>query len=135
MPPSQDRLAVLFHRGEYEQLHQGLSAAVAATAVGRPVQLFFFYWALERLALDRLGEPEFDPPRPDVADRFEARGLPTCRALVDALRQSGLATFYACSGSLPALGLDLAQVRGAVDQVVGWSSILELTRGGDRLQF
>ena len=78
---------------------------------------------------DRLDEPDFHPPRPDVADRFEARGLPTARALLTHLRESGRCLVVACSGSLAALGRDASAAAPRVDQVLGWTGILQRTAG------
>ncbi len=114
-------------------MHQGLSVAAAGAAVGRPVDVFLFWWALERLAQDRLDEPDFatagDSSRQDHADRLEARGMPSLRDLLSHLRQSGTCTLYACTGSLAALGLRPPELEGRVDQLVGWTTILQLTAG------
>lgn len=125
------RVAVFLHSGDYARMHQGLSIAAAAAAGGREVLVFFFWWALERLAAGRLDEPDFGagPERASAADRFEARGLPTLRALLDHVRQSGRCRLFACSGSLAAVAGRPDGLEGVVDQVVGWSTILELTAG------
>jgi peroxiredoxin family protein len=129
MDPAAARVAVFLHSGEYDRCHQALSIAAAATAANRPVDLFFFWWALERLVQGRLSEPDFEPPREDVADRFEKHGAPTLAQLLAHIRESNKAVVYACSGSLPLLGLDLTSVEKHVDQVVGWSRILQITAG------
>jgi peroxiredoxin family protein len=130
-------LAVFLHSGDYERMHQGLAAAAAAVASGRKVHLFFFWWALQRLADDALDEPregEFGPGREAVVERFERRGLPTLRQLLAVLRESGLCTLNACTGSMAALGLEPVGMDERVDRYVGWSAILQLTAGiTDRL--
>jgi len=125
------RVAVFLHSGDYARMHQGLSTAAAAAAGGREVLVFFFWWALERLVAGRLDEPDFGaaPERASAADRFESRGLPTLRELLAHLRQSGKCRLYACSGSLAAVADRPDGLDRAVDQVVGWSTILELTAG------
>jgi hypothetical protein len=92
------------------------------------VDLYFFWWALERLLTDRLDEPDF-PEREEVAARFEARGLPSLRSLLGHVRASELATLVACTGSLAALGLTPASTEGKVDTLLGWTSILTRTAG------
>jgi len=92
------------------------------------VDVYFFWWALERLLTDRLDEPDF-PEREDVAARFEARGLPTLRALLAHLRASGQVTLVACTGSLAALGHTAAEAEGRVDTLLGWTAILARTSG------
>ena len=126
--PESATLAIFLHSGAYDRLHQGLSIAASGAALGRPVDVYFFWWALERLLTDRLDEPDF-PDREDVAAHFERRGLPTLRALLASLRGSGQVTLIACTGSLVALGLTPADAEGRVDTLLGWTSILTRTAG------
>jgi len=102
--------------------------AAAGVALGRRVDVYFFWWALERLLTDRLDEPDF-PDRDDVASRFEARGLPSLRSLLDHLRRSGQVSLVACTGSLAALGLTAGDAEGKVDTLLGWTAILARTAG------
>lgn len=92
------------------------------------MEVYFFWWALERLLTDRLDEPDF-PDREDVVARFEARGLPTLRSLLGHLRASGQVTLVACTGSLAALGRTGADAEGRVDTLLGWTAILSRTAG------
>jgi peroxiredoxin family protein len=122
------RVAVFLHSGDYDRMHEGLSIAAAAVASGRRADLFFFWWALERLAQDKLDEPDLVPPREDVVNRFETRNVPTLRSLLSFLRESGDCTVYACTGSLAIVGLAPSALEGKA-QFVGWSTILQLTAG------
>src|SRR4051794_11949970 len=114
-------IIIFFHRGEYDAVHQGLSIAAAATASGRTAELYFSWWALERLVRDRLDEPDL---REDVAAELERRGAPTLRELLAHVRESKLARLVACSGSLQALGMSPPDVEGRVDELLGWAAIL-----------
>jgi predicted peroxiredoxin len=126
-------LVVFLSRGEYEAMHLGLSAALAAVSLGRKVELYFFWFALERLAKGRTAEPDV---RADVADAMERRQVPTLGELYLQIRGSGLATSFACSGSVAALGLLPTDVEPHVDALIGWVSILQRTAGvADRLTF
>jgi len=125
--PDRPKLAVFLHSGEYDRVHQGLSIAATAAAEGRPVDVFFFWWALERLVQDRLDAPDF--AREDVNDRFEARRAPTLRELLSHLKEAGGCRLYACSGSLAVIDGTVPAAAGRVDQIVGWSTILALTAG------
>jgi peroxiredoxin family protein len=122
-------LAVFLHGGEYDRVHQGLSIAAAAASIGREVDVFFFWWALERLVQDRLDAPDL---REDVADRFETKQIPTLRQLLSHLRELGGARLYACSGSVEIVGADRERLSRCVDQIVGWSWILQRTEGVER---
>jgi peroxiredoxin family protein len=124
--PEPSKVAVFLHSGEYDRMHQGLSIAATAAAAGRPVEVFFFWWALERLSRDALDVPDL---REEVADAFEKRGIPTLRQLLSHLRESGRCRLYACTGSMAILDLHPSGMSARVDQLVGWSTILSLTAG------
>ena len=123
------KVVVFLHSGDYDRVHQGLAIAAAAVAFGRRAEVYLFWWALERFLQDRLDEPDFHPPREDVADRFETRRMPTLRTLLEHLRESGLCTVSGCTGSLGALGAESLADKGPIDGWVGWSAILQRTAG------
>ncbi len=122
MPP----VIVFLNNGSYDAVHQGLSIAASATALGREVELYFFWFALERLIRGPLDAPDL---REDVADEMERRGVPTLRQLLEVVRGSGKAQLFACSGSLASLGLKPDELAGSVDQIIGWTTILARTAG------
>ena len=119
------RVVFFFQRGEYEAVHQGLSAAAAACALGDSCELYFFWHGLGRLVKGPLDAPEGEA----LADHLEARGVPSLEELLTAVRGSGQARLLACSGSLAALGLKPADVESHVDELIGWTGILTRTRG------
>jgi peroxiredoxin family protein len=119
-------ILIFFHRGEYDALHQGLSIAAASVATNRKVELYFFWWALERLAKDRLDEPDLD--RDDVNTTMELRSIPTLRQLLHVIRDSQMAHLFACSGSLASMGLNPSDIESKVDSLLGWTSILQRTQ-------
>ncbi|MBE2251513.1 MAG: hypothetical protein IAE78_18370 [Myxococcus sp.] len=121
-------VCVFLHRGEYDAVHQGLSVAAAAVAMGRKVELYFFWFALERLVRDTLDEPDLEG-RDDINATMELRQVPTCRQLLGVVRDSGLAKIFACTGSMASLGLTPPDVEPKVDSLIGWTSILGRTAG------
>jgi len=128
------RIAIFLQSGAYDRIHQGLAIAAAAAAAGREVHLFFFWWALDRLLRDDLGEPNFDDAEApeatrDAAEDAFASGYPTAAQLLDSVRASGRCTIYACSASAGLLGVRPDRVAEKVDRVVGWSAILSITAG------
>ena len=121
------KLAIFLHSGDYDRVHQGLSIAVAGASAGRKVEVYFFWWALDRLIRDDLDVPLFGPERAELADDFTEKGFPTIRELIAAARSSGLVRLHACSGSLAILGKTAEAIEGKVDELVGWAAILERT--------
>jgi peroxiredoxin family protein len=127
-------VCVFLHRGEYDVVHQGLAIAAAAVSMGRKAEVYFFWWALERLVRGNLDEPDLE--RDEISATMELRGVPTIRQLLDVVRDSGLARVYACTGSMAAVGLTPPEVEPKVDGLIGWVSILTRTAGvTDRFQF
>ena len=120
-------VCLFLHRGEYDAVHQGLSIAASATAMGRKVELYFFWWALERLVKGKIDEPDLE--RDDVNATMELRRVPTIRQLLDVVRDSGHATLFACTGSMTAIGLTPPDVEPKVDMLIGWTAILQRTAG------
>lgn len=128
MSPPASKVVVFLHSGDYDRVHQGLSIAAAAVASGRRVEVYLFWWALERFLKDALDEPDF-AGRDDVSDRFESRGMPTPRVLLGHLKESGLCTLAGCTGSLGALGAEAEAGQSGIDVWLGWSAILQRTAG------
>ena len=120
-------VCIFLHRGEYDAVHQGLSIAASAAALGRKVELYFFWWALERLIRGNLDEPDLE--RDDVNATMELRGVPTIRQLLDVVRDSGQAALFACTGSMASIGLTPPEVEPKVDALIGWTAILQRTSG------
>jgi peroxiredoxin family protein len=129
-----NRLAVFLHSGDYDRLHQGAAIAAAGVAAQRPVEVYFFWWALERLATGQLGHPSFShacqgPRAEGLAHRFEERAFPTAATLLESARRSGTCRVFACSASMEMLGLKPTVLEPLVDSILGWSAILARTEG------
>lgn len=128
------RVALFLHSGDYDRLHQACSIAATATAAGRDVQIFFFWWALDKLLAGGLDEPSFGPHLApaetlEAAEEAFEGGYPTAAALLEVARSSGHCVVYACSASAGLLGVRPDRIAEKVDQVVGWSAILALSAG------
>ncbi len=140
MPAMNNRIAIFLHSGDYDRLHQALAIALAGAAMGRQVDLYFFWWALDRLIRGDLDLPNFAAATSqcegeararfeDIDDRFEAGNLPSARQMLDCLSADERVHLFACSGSLAILGARSSAVAGKVEALVGWSTILERTAG------
>jgi peroxiredoxin family protein len=127
MSSMSDRLAIFLHSGDYDRVHQGISIAVSGASAGRRVDVYLFWWALDRLIREDLDAPDFGEGREELSRDFTERGFPTVRQLLDAARASGRVRLFACSGSLAILGKTPAAVEGKVDELIGWAAILERT--------
>ena len=125
------RVAIFLHAGEYDRMHEALSVAAAAASSGRGVDVYFTWFALERLlagALDAPGPDDFGD-RDDLRESFAEKGFPSLRQLLDSARATGNVRLVACTGSLAIIGSNLERAREKVDELVGWGTILDRTLG------
>jgi peroxiredoxin family protein len=110
------RVAIFLHAADYDRLHQGASIAATATALGRDVQLFFFWWALDALARGALATPSFADVAGEAgvraAEAFE-EGAPTAAELLASAREDGRCWTYALGvGALVGLRIEAVELLG-----------------------
>jgi len=108
---------ILLHRAEESTLYESAAMAASATSVGISVTLVWFDAALEALVSGALGEPGDES---------------TAAALLSSARETGLLRSLACSASAVKRSGGIADVRRAVDDVVGWPTVISLIRGANR---
>lgn len=108
---------VLLHRVEERTLYEAAAMAASATALGIAVTLVWFDSALDALVDGALG---------DVEDES------TPAALFASARRTGLLRTLACSASAVNRPGGIAAARQAVDDVVGWPTVIALIRGSHR---
>ena len=108
---------VLLHRYEERSLYEAAAMAAAASSLDVSVTLVWFDAALDALVsgkLDEAGEDE------GVA------------GLLAGARETGRVRFLACSASAVRSGGGVAAVRGKVDDIVGWPTVVGLIRAASR---
>jgi peroxiredoxin family protein len=120
--PGPDKLSVIVFSGTFEKVHYALVLAAAASAVGRPVTLFFTMESCRALLKpDKDGAPSWRRLPLDtgkgsgggVDDGYAAKGLATFEELLMACVEMGV-DFMVCEMGLRAMGLDLAELRDDV---------------------
>ncbi len=123
-------LAIIFHSGSFDRLHQGFSVALAALALGRPVRLFFSYWAFRYL---KRGEDSYFTLDSEASDYREIlqkgleRGhLESVSHLLGQVKTMG-AKCYACTHSMGLLNIARDELVEAVDRSMGLTAFLKET--------
>jgi hypothetical protein len=114
---SEESWILLLHRSEESTLHESAAMAASATSLGIAVTLVWFDAALEALVTGALGETEDES---------------TPAALFASARSTGLLRSLACSASAVNRPGGIAAAREAVDDVVGWPTVISLIRGATR---
>ena len=112
------RVAIFLSSGDDDALRCAGSCALTAAASGDQVDVYLFGSAVPALVASADAEPG------SAAEALrEARATGQCRLV-------------ACSASVVAAKIDLAEAERATDAVVGWPTILTWTRGiADRFSF
>lgn len=130
-----DRLLLLCERGGFAPLHQAVSAGASWLAAGGRCDLVLFHAALFRVM--SAGLDEVEDALPAAASYREAmlsgRVRPVSQILAEA-RREGLGVF-ACSASVALLGLEPDEALAAVDEVIGWPTILAWMGASDRVLY
>jgi len=131
-------LTIFLHSCAYDRIYQAVNLLLTASSMGRPCHLFLFYQALAAYAADgwdktrvssgeNLGGGEA-PWAEAVAGAFELANVPSLHKILDMARnESGGVSVYACSASIRLLGLDPAEIKTKVDEIVGLATMLELS--------
>ena len=124
-------LGVIFHSGSYDRLYHGFSLALAASALGREVRLFFSYWALEYLKKGGLAEVRFDnegKKHKEIIEKNIERGhLQKISELITQAKAMGV-KIYACTNSMGLLNIVRDELIPEVDKTMGLTTFLVETK-------
>lgn len=135
-------LVLYLHSDSYDRIYQAINILITATSTGRDCYLFLFYHALGAFTAGAWDDmkvtrssgrienvPDQQPPWQQKLERsFELANLPSLYELLDRARNAeGSLAVYACSNSTQYLGLEPADVKKHVDEIVGLATMLEIT--------
>jgi len=123
-------LALIFHSGSFDRLHQGFSLALAASALGRPVRLFFSYWAMKYL---KRGEDSYFHLDSEALDYqailrkgLEKGHMESVSQMIGQVKAMG-AKCYACTHSMGLLNVARNELVETVDRSMGLTAFLTET--------
>lgn len=137
-------LVVFLHSDSYDRVYQSVNILLTASSMGRQCYLFLFYHALGSLVAGAWDDmppsgwlgygADADAQSPwarTLTRRFELSDAPSPRAVLERARsEPGGVKVLACSNSVQLLGLEPVAVKRSVDEIVGLSTMLEIS-GGD----
>lgn len=121
--PEQPLNLVLFS-GTDDKLQAAAVLAAGAAALGRPVNLFLQYWALDAFRADRIERdhglaPEAGPEGRAAVDRLRAAGQASWAETLRQAKDLGGVDIQACSLSMDLLHLGPGDLDPLVDGVEG----------------
>ncbi|MEX1173427.1 MAG: DsrE/DsrF/DrsH-like family protein [Chloroflexota bacterium] len=129
---------VLFS-GTDDKLQAAAVLAAGAAALGKPVNIFLQYWALDAFRADRMNRdhglaPEAGPEGRKAVDALAAAGQASWADTLRQAKELGSVDIQACSLSMDLLHLEDADLDSLVDGVEGVTSFY-LNAGEGQLVF
>lgn len=129
------KCAVFLHGHGYDRVYQAVNILLAASSMGTKCYLFLFYGALATYiegswddtgSLDRPDSPQWQS---QLKRGFDMSDTPGLYSLLDRAREEpGGLTVCACSASTRLLALEPTTVTSKVDQIVGLTTMLDLSK-------
>ncbi len=122
-----DSLNLVLFSGTDDKLQAAAVLTAGAAALGKPVNVFLQYWALEAFRIDRIARDHGLAPEAGPAGRKAVQDLAAAgqASWADTLRQAkdlGAVDIQACSLSMDLLRLDDGDLDPLVDGVEGITS-------------
>ena len=119
-----DPLNLVLFSGTDDKLQAAAVLTAGAAALGRPVNVFLQYWALDAFRRDRIGRdhglaPEAGPAGREAVDALRTAGQASWAETLRQAKDLGGVDIEACSLSMDLLRLDEADLDPLVDGVEG----------------
>jgi peroxiredoxin family protein len=117
-------LNLVLFSGTDDKLTAAAVLAAGAAALGKPVNVFLQYWALDAFRRDRIGRdhglaPEAGPEGRVHVDALRAAGQVSWAETFRQAKELGTVDIEACSLSMDLLGIEEASLDPLVDGVEG----------------
>ena len=126
-----EHLSVVLFSGTDDKLQAAAVLTVGAAAMGRTVDLFLQYWALEAFRADRILKDHGLAPEAgsDGEGAFRSQGKTHWSELLRQAKDLGEVRIYACSDSMEMLGVSTEDLDPLVDGVWGVASFFAAAAG------
>lgn len=134
MGENEGTLSLVLFSGTDDKLSAAAVLAVGAAAMGRKVNVFLQYWALEAFRSDRVREDhgvsaEVGPEGAEAMRRMAERGGQHWTDLLAQAKEIGDVGIHACSLSMDMLGLTKEDLDPIVDDVEGVAAFMAEATG------
>ncbi len=130
-------LAIIIHSGSYDRMYHALSLALAASALGREVRMFFTYWALGCMKKNEPSSFNLDreaQAHQEIIDKnIKAGHMQGWVELLGQAKALGV-RFYACTQSMGLLNISRDELVKEIDKSMGITTFLTES-SGDQLLF
>jgi peroxiredoxin family protein len=130
--PDQGRsVSLVLFSGTDDKLNAAAVLAVGAAAMGRRVNIFLQYWALDAFRSDRITKDHGVAPEagPDGAQIVQRHGGQHWSEILRQAKEIGDVGIHACSLSMDMLGLKVEALDPLVDDQEGVASFIQRVDG------
>jgi len=126
-----EAFAVVLFSGTDDKLHAAATLSVGAAVMGRPVQVFLQYWALDAFRADRITKDHGVSPEagPDGAAAMAAQHATHWSELFRQAAEVGEVHIHACADSMEMLHLTAEDLDPLVEGVWGVASFFAAADG------
>ncbi len=144
------KISIILSKGTIDMVYPAFFIATTAAAMGMEVHMFFTFWGLdavrrdkvEKLRLSPVGNPSLGIPNilgilPGMTalatrmmrKRMAEKQVPNLYDLIRQAKELGV-KLHACSTTMAVMGLKESDLIPEVDDVVGATTFLQLSEGG-----
>ncbi|MBM4053260.1 MAG: hypothetical protein FJ264_01020 [Planctomycetes bacterium] len=133
------KFVIFAHSGTYDKLYQIVTLAITAASMGRETYVFLFFWALKRFVNEEFSPEvlgaEFGEEGEKLGKRMSDMNPVSIKELLIEVRKMGNLKLYACSGAVKLMDLEEKKVKSKVDDILGLTTIIEITDGAETQLF
>lgn len=129
------KMAIVVHSGTLDKAYPSLMLAAAAGASDMKVDLFFTFWGLPLLKKKGLKRAKMPGIMRSVTRlmkwRIKKVGIAQLHELLEAAKESGNLTIYACTASMDLMFVKKEQLIPEVDGFMGAAGFLDIAADAD----
>jgi peroxiredoxin family protein len=150
---AQSKVSIILSKGSLDMVYPAFMIGTTAAAMGSEVHIFFTFWGLNVLNRKKVASLKVSPvgnpgmPMPNIIGmlpgmtamatrmmkgKIRETKTPTIPEMISAAKDLGI-KMHACSTSMEFLGVSKEDLIPEVDDVIGASTFLQLSEGGQTL--
>ena len=129
------KIALVVQSGTIDKLYCAFILASTAVAMDWEAHLYFTFWGLQSLmkgAMEKAKLPgDYSHLEETMRKNLERMKYPSPYEMLKRLKQSGLATIYACTPTIEMFGVKREDLIPEVDSMVGAATFLNIAADAD----
>jgi peroxiredoxin family protein len=150
---AKNKVSIILSKGSLDMVYPAFMIGTTAAAMGDEVHIFFTFWGLNVLNKKKVASLKVSPvgnpgmPMPNIIGmipgmtamatrmmkgKIKQTKTPTIPEMIQTCKDMGV-KLHACSTSMEFLGISQSDLIPEVDDVIGASTFLQLSEGGQTL--